>query len=182
MSTFLGLVAAGIAVALKDPLTNLAGWLFILWRRPFTAGDRVQIGEHKGDVIDLRLFRFTLLEIGNWVHADQSTGRLLQADPFRYRQHARRSSQRNRRTPDPRRFAQLHDLLLDPQPTVYTSVVLLTIRYLCQARQRRDTTQAIWEAILDEFANNASIDFAYPTTRFFDHAAEGKKPLRPPPD
>jgi small-conductance mechanosensitive channel len=88
MSTFLGLVAAGIAVALKDPLTNLAGWLFILWRRPFTAGDRVQIGEHKGDVIDLRLFRFTLLEIGNWVHADQSTGRLLQADPFRYRKHA----------------------------------------------------------------------------------------------
>jgi hypothetical protein len=44
----------------------------------------------------LRLFRFTLLEIGNWVHADQSTGRLLQADPFRYRKHARRSSQRNR--------------------------------------------------------------------------------------
>jgi hypothetical protein len=72
------------------------------------------------------------------------------------------------------------------KPTVYTSVeangVLLTIRYLCEARQRRGTTHAIWEAILDAFASHDTIDFAYPTTRFYDHAAEGKKPLRPPPD
>jgi len=40
-------------------------------------GDRIQIGEHAGDVIDIRLFRFTLIEIGNWVEADQSTGRVI---------------------------------------------------------------------------------------------------------
>jgi small-conductance mechanosensitive channel len=74
---FLGLLTAGIAIALKDPLTNIAGWIFILTRKPFGLGDRVQIGEHAGDVIDLRLFQFTLLEIGNWVHADQSTGRII---------------------------------------------------------------------------------------------------------
>jgi len=28
-------------------------------------------------VIDLRIFQFTLLEIGNWVDADQSTGRVI---------------------------------------------------------------------------------------------------------
>jgi small-conductance mechanosensitive channel len=74
---FLGLMAAGLAIALKDPLTNLAGWFFILIRKPFVVGDRVQIGEHSGDVIDIRLFQFTLLEIGNWVEADQSTGRII---------------------------------------------------------------------------------------------------------
>ena len=74
---FLGLLTAGLAIALKDPLTNIAGWVFILTRKPFTLGDRVQIGQHKGDVIDLRLFQFTLLEIGNWVDADQSTGRII---------------------------------------------------------------------------------------------------------
>jgi len=74
---FLGLFTAGLAIALKDPLTNIAGWIFILTRQPFNLGDRVQIGEHAGDVIDLRLFQFTLLEIGNWVHADQSTGRII---------------------------------------------------------------------------------------------------------
>jgi small-conductance mechanosensitive channel len=74
---FLGLMAAGLAIALKDPLTNIAGWLFITTRKPFTVGDRIQIGEHAGDVIDIRLFQFTLLEIGNWVNADQSTGRVI---------------------------------------------------------------------------------------------------------
>lgn len=74
---FLGLFSAGLAIALKDPLTNLAGWLFILFRKPFSVGDRVQIGEHSGDIIDIRLFQFTLLEVGNWVDADQSTGRII---------------------------------------------------------------------------------------------------------
>ena len=74
---FLGLLTAGLAIALKDPLTNIAGWIFILTRKPFTLGDRIQIGEHKGDVIDIRLFQFTILEIGNWVDAEQSTGRII---------------------------------------------------------------------------------------------------------
>jgi len=76
-ATFLGLLTAGLAVAMKDPLVNLAGWLFIIWRRPFAVGDRIQIGIHAGDVIDLTIFRFTLGEIGNWVHADQITGRIV---------------------------------------------------------------------------------------------------------
>jgi small-conductance mechanosensitive channel len=74
---FLGLLTAGLAIALKDPLTNIAGWIFILTRQPFKLGDRVQIGDQAGDVIDIRLFQFTLLEIGNWVDADQSTGRII---------------------------------------------------------------------------------------------------------
>lgn len=74
---YLGILSAGLAIALQDPLTNLAGWLFLTIRKPFTVGDRVQIGEHAGDVVDLRLFAFSLVEIGNWVAADQSTGRIL---------------------------------------------------------------------------------------------------------
>jgi len=76
-STFLGLLSAGLAIALKDPVSDFAGWIFILWRKPFEVGDRIQIGDVKGDVIDVRLFKFTVLEIGNWVHADQSTGRVV---------------------------------------------------------------------------------------------------------
>jgi small-conductance mechanosensitive channel len=77
VSTFLGLLSAGLAIALRDPIVNLAGWLFIIWRRPFDVGDRVQIGETQGDVIDIRVFQFTLMEVGNWVDADQSTGRII---------------------------------------------------------------------------------------------------------
>ena len=77
LATFFGLLSAGLAIALKDPVANLAAWAFMVWARPFEVGDRVQIGDHAGDVIDMRLFQFTLNEIGNWVDADQSTGRII---------------------------------------------------------------------------------------------------------
>jgi small-conductance mechanosensitive channel len=77
LATYLGLLSAGLAIALQDPLANLAGWLFILVRSPFRIGQRIQIGVHTGDVVDIRPFRIVMLEIGNWVHADQSTGRVL---------------------------------------------------------------------------------------------------------
>ena len=75
--TYLGLVSAGVAIALKDPIANIAGWLFILWSRPLEAGDRIQLGEHSGDVIDINFFNFTVMEIGNWVDGDQNTGRII---------------------------------------------------------------------------------------------------------
>jgi small-conductance mechanosensitive channel len=75
--TYLGLVSAGLAVALQEPIANLFGFGFILWRRPFEVGDRIEIGQHTGDVVDARLFQFTILEVGNWVKADQSTGRVI---------------------------------------------------------------------------------------------------------
>ena len=77
IATYLGLVSAGIAIALKEPLTNLTGWLYIVWRSPFDVGDRIQLGQEAGDVIDTNLFNFTLMEIGNWVDADDHTGRLI---------------------------------------------------------------------------------------------------------
>jgi len=45
VSTYLGLLSAGVAIALQSPLVNLAGWAFILWRQPFKVGYRVQVGD-----------------------------------------------------------------------------------------------------------------------------------------
>ncbi len=75
--TTIGLISAGIAIALADVLKNLAGWAFIMLRRPFKVGDRIEIAGNAGDVVDVRAFRFSMLEIGNWVAADQSTGRIV---------------------------------------------------------------------------------------------------------
>ncbi len=77
ITTFLGLVTAGLAIALQDLVKGIAGWVFVLWRQPFSVGDRIQIGQYRGDVVDIRVFKFTLMEIGNWVDADQSTGRVI---------------------------------------------------------------------------------------------------------
>ena len=88
LPTFLGLSAAGLAVVLRDPLVNIVGWLFILWRQPFRMGDRIQISENAGDVIDIGVFQFTLMEIGNWVETDQSTGRIVHIPNGQAFQHA----------------------------------------------------------------------------------------------
>ncbi|MCS7076567.1 MAG: mechanosensitive ion channel family protein [Bacteroidia bacterium] len=77
IATFLGLLSAGLAIALKDPVSNLAGWVYIIWRKPFDLGHRIQIGTFAGDVIDISMFQFSIMEIGNWVDADQHTGRVI---------------------------------------------------------------------------------------------------------
>ena len=223
LATYLGLVSAGLAIALKDLVVNLAGWGFILWRRPFEVGDRIQIDGHIGDVIDLRIFQFTLLEVGNWVDADQSTGRLLhipngkvlneslanytrgfdyiwneiqvlvtfesdwrKAKTFlaeiaaRHAAHLTAEAERQIREVS-RRFMIFYSTLT---PTVYTSVadsgVMLTVRYLCSPRARRGTAEAIWEDVLDAFAREPGIDFAYPTYRYYDNRLEGKPGSQPP--
>lgn len=77
IGTTVGIMSAGLAIALQDPISNFAAWMFIIIRRPFTVGDRIEINGHAGDVVDIRLFMFSMLEVGNWVAADQSTGRLI---------------------------------------------------------------------------------------------------------
>lgn len=77
LPTFLGLLSAGLAIALMDLVTNVAGWIFIAMQKPVTSGDRIEMGDNTGDVIDIRMFQFTVIEIGNWVDADQSTGRII---------------------------------------------------------------------------------------------------------
>jgi len=78
-----------------------------------------------------------------------------------------------------------HYLVLDAsvQPTVFMSVVdvgiRLTIRDVCDPRQRRSSEQHMWEAIMDAFDKPDDIDFAYPTQRFYNNATDGKVALLP---
>jgi len=77
LTTFLGLASAGVAIALHDTIANIAGWIFLISRKPFKIGDRIEIAGVTGDVIDIRLFQFSVVEVGKWVDADQSTGRIV---------------------------------------------------------------------------------------------------------
>jgi small-conductance mechanosensitive channel len=222
IATYLGLLSAGVAIALQDPLANFAGWLYIIVRRPFAIGDRIQIATFMGDVVDIRPFRFVLLEIGNWVHAEQSTGRVIhvpnamvfknpvanydeafgyiwnelevvvtsESDWRKAKEVLTRtvSEHAEKLTPDVAeriRLAadSLHIRFGKVTPVVWTSVVdngvRLTARYLCKPRERRSSASGIWESILDAFAALPDVDFAYPTTRWFDHVREGTRKEEP---
>lgn len=76
ISIVMSVVGAGLVLALQEAILSIAGWFLILFRRPFEPGDRIELGGVKGDVIDVRLFQTSVLEIGNWVKEDQSTGRI----------------------------------------------------------------------------------------------------------
>lgn len=75
--TLLTVIGAGLAIALREVLLSLVGWINIILRSPFKQGDRIEINGVQGDVIDIRLFHSTMMEIGSWVTGDQSTGRIV---------------------------------------------------------------------------------------------------------
>jgi small-conductance mechanosensitive channel len=77
LTTAIGLLSAAVALALRDVVVSFAGWFYILWQRPFQVGHRVEIGDAKGDIVDIGILRFTMVEISGWVDADQSTGRIM---------------------------------------------------------------------------------------------------------
>jgi small-conductance mechanosensitive channel len=76
--TFLGLIGAGLTVALKEPLLAIAGRLTILAGGYYSVGDRVQVAKIAGDVIDVGFFYTRMMELGNWIGGDQATGRIVQ--------------------------------------------------------------------------------------------------------
>lgn len=221
LATFLGLASAGIAIALREIIANIAGWFYIMLRRPFALGDRIELAGVRGDVVDIRVLGFSLLEVGNWVAADQSTGRIVHVPngkvfsesvanytsgtehiweevavlvTFESSWRAARdlmedvlervvedaSELTGMRQGDDRRYLIYRGA---STPIVYTSVedsgVLLTARFPVRPRQRRGAVQEFWEGVLDAFSGRDDIDFAYPTTRFYDNASEGKPQLRP---
>lgn len=71
-----GVIGAGIAIALQRPITNLVGFLVLLTTRPYNTGDRIDIDGEAGDVIDIGVFYTKIMEIGKWTSYDQFTGRI----------------------------------------------------------------------------------------------------------
>jgi small-conductance mechanosensitive channel len=75
--TILTVIGAGLAIAMREVLLSAVAWLNIILRVPYTNGDRIDVNQVRGDVIDIRLLHTTLMEVGGWVEADQSTGRVV---------------------------------------------------------------------------------------------------------
>ena len=75
--TALTIVAAALTIVSKELILNFLGSFVIFWREIFAIGDRVEIGEFSGDVIDKGILYFTLLETGRTGSTNHSTGRLI---------------------------------------------------------------------------------------------------------
>jgi len=71
----LGLITAALGFALQKPITGVAAWLMVIFKRPFNVGDRITIAGFKGDVYDISLTHLYLDEIGTLADSEQHSGR-----------------------------------------------------------------------------------------------------------
>jgi small-conductance mechanosensitive channel len=76
LATVMGFAAAGIALTLQNVILSLAGYFYISGRYGIRLGDRVQISGTSGDVIEIGLFKMTLMELGSDDTGYQPTGRI----------------------------------------------------------------------------------------------------------
>lgn len=72
-----GLLAAGLAISLQDLFKNFVGGIILLTRGIYKVGDRIEVSNKFGDVMDVGLLYSTLLELRGWVDGDQATGRIV---------------------------------------------------------------------------------------------------------
>lgn len=87
LATAFGLVSAGLAFALQQVVTSIAGYVVILRGSTFTVGDRISMGGVRGDVLRLGFIQTTIMEMGQppsvqgepgvWVRSRQFTGRIV---------------------------------------------------------------------------------------------------------
>jgi small-conductance mechanosensitive channel len=124
--TFFGLLAAGLAVALREPLLSVAGRISISAGRMYAVGDRIELDRMAGDVIGIGFFYTRMLEIGNWMHADQATGRTVLFSNSRVYQHAVFNYTQN--------FAYIWDELVIP--VTYASDLAEASRILIEAGKK----------------------------------------------
>ncbi len=75
--TVLGIFGAGVLIVFKELLLNVMGWIYIMTRRPFAPGDRIQIDSITGDVLDIRIQDFSMLEVHENHRGGHSTGRVV---------------------------------------------------------------------------------------------------------
>ena len=88
LATAFGLVSAGLAFALQQVITSIAGYFVILRGSTFNVGDRISMGGVRGDVLRLGFIQTTIMEMGQppsvqgaepamWVKSRQFTGRIV---------------------------------------------------------------------------------------------------------
>src|SRR4051812_43337703 len=76
--TALGVGSIVLGLAVQTPMTSFIGWIYLLVRRPYRVGDRIQIGDATGDVIDVGYLDTTLWEFGGkYISGDHPSGRVI---------------------------------------------------------------------------------------------------------
>jgi small-conductance mechanosensitive channel len=75
--TFAGLITAGVAVALQNVIVSIVGYFFLIGKYGIRVGDRVQVAGVKGEVVDIGMVRFHLMELAGGTLDSEPSGRVV---------------------------------------------------------------------------------------------------------
>jgi len=214
-----GIFLAGIAFSMRDIFSNIVGWIMVASNNGYQSGDRIEVDDVRGDVIDVGVLRTTLTEIGDWdKRGEQSTGKLISFPNSKILNHsvtnynrgfetmwneisvlvtfesdwekaekcieeiAFREYEENRdrylvmMQKLKREFMVTYNYL---SPKVYVRIeesgVKLTLRHMVEVRRRRISNDRMNREILNLFHKEPTIQFAYPTTRFYSTGKSGEQ-------
>jgi small-conductance mechanosensitive channel len=74
----LGVLSLILGFALQTPIASLIGWVYLLIRQPYRVGDRIEIEDARGDVIDVGYLDTTLWEFGGpYLSTQHPSGRII---------------------------------------------------------------------------------------------------------
>ncbi|MFA7527212.1 MAG: mechanosensitive ion channel domain-containing protein [Ottowia sp.] len=73
-----GLLSLILGFALQAPIASFIGWLYLVFRRPYQVGDRIQLAALRGDVVAIGYLDTTLAECsGSYLGNDRLSGRMI---------------------------------------------------------------------------------------------------------
>lgn len=72
--TLLSFTSAAATIALREIIFNFFAGIYIRVKKPFAVEDRIEIDDIKGDVVNINTLNFEVLEIGDRIHGEQSSG------------------------------------------------------------------------------------------------------------
>jgi small-conductance mechanosensitive channel len=202
----MGILGAGIAFASQETIGSLAGYINIVTGNLYRIGDRVRIGPVTGDVLDISMLRTTVMEIGEWIQAEQHTGRIVTianravfSDPvFNYTQHwsylwdeitipvtydsdwhraqkimldraeeytAHLQEQAQTELRELTRRYPIYEETVAPQLylTMTDNWIEITLRYVVDARERRQVTGELHRELLQHFQEEPDVTVASAT-------------------
>lgn len=73
-----GLISLVLGFALQSPIASFIAWLYIVIRRPYKVGDRIQLEKLRGDVVEINYLDTAILECsGDYLQNDRRSGRII---------------------------------------------------------------------------------------------------------
>jgi len=186
-----GLLSAALGWALQRPITGIAAWIMVIFKRPFEIGDRIIIGPIKGDVSRITLTHIHIKEIGGTIKSEESSGReILIPNAKLFEENITNYTQTNEEILDAIKFKitfnsdiekmikisekiakdVLKNIFQEDKMKIYVrmffqpSGIEIQLRYHSLAVKREEISSKITQKLLKEIVKSKNIKLAYPHT------------------